>query len=284
MNALVALLIALVPQDEARLKESWPKLVDAWKAVEAYKPPTESAVLDDEYLKVVAKIHGAFEASGLFASDGEYGPQALKAFVKLRVRDLTGLMGINGGQWWQARRVRVVFAGGEQRSATDRDPMATLMESLKKLQAMKESGLDDEDNVQDEVVTARKALKSLGITADDTPPALRRRVMRLVRALATGEAYPEAPAPTEEQARQVRAWIGELGHESIEIREKAMKELMRAGEPALPLLREALKNPDAEVASRVRKALGVGHEPWKAAKPEGTFFDELRVAPAAPAR
>ena len=68
-----AVLVALVPQDEGRLKESWPKLVEAWKAVEAYKAPAEPGLLDDELLKVAAKLHAAFDSAGLFSASRRKG-------------------------------------------------------------------------------------------------------------------------------------------------------------------------------------------------------------------
>ena len=292
MTALaVALLVALVPQDEARLKEAWPKVVEAWKAVEAYKAPPEAGTLDDEYLKVAAKLHAAFDAAGLFAAEGEYLPQAMKAFVKHRARALAPAVGGHQGlRLAFVRRIRVMAApggGAEPVEAADGDPMGSLLNSLKKLQALKQGGLDDEENVQDELATARKALKALGLTADDTPPALRKRVLHLVRAIAFGEAYPEPAVATEEQSKQFKAWIGDLGHELIETREVATKELLRAGEASLPFLRDALKSADPEVVNRARRLLGFGHAPWKAALAaqsgvSGDFLDVL-VAPAAPA-
>jgi hypothetical protein len=162
--------------------------------------------------------------------------------------------------------------------------MTTLLASLKKLQSLKKEKLDDEDNLADELATARKALKSLGITADDTPPALRRRALTLVKALALGEAYPEPAAATPDQVKQYREWISLLGHDAIDAREKATEDLRRAGESALPLLREAMKNADAEVGARVKKLLGVGHKPWKAlaGAPGGApevIFEDVEVVP-----
>ncbi len=293
IHLLAALLAALVPQDEARLKESWPKLVDAWKAVEAYKPPPDAGPLEDDYLKVMAKLHAAFEGAGLFAAEGEYLPQAVKAFVKQRARALApaggGVFNNRAGAVF-IRRIRVAGAGPggfEAPASVEGDPMGALLASLKKLQTLKEGGLDDEENVQDELSTARKALKTLGITADDTPPVLRRRVLHLARALALGEGYPEPAAASEEQSKQFRAWISELGHESIENREKAMKELFRAGEASLPAVREALKSGDAEIATRARTLLGVGHAPWTKVKPQQDGdvwgFDVPMVVPAVPA-
>ncbi|HZN62062.1 MAG TPA: hypothetical protein VFC90_06620 [Planctomycetota bacterium] len=291
--AAAALLVAIVPQDEARLKESWPKLVEAWKGVEEYKPAPDAGPLDDEYLKVVAKMNGAFEAAGVYAAEGEYLPHAVKAFIKCRGR---GLSAAGSSDPWnrtvivRRKLVRMAGAGGapggfDSGAPADSDPMGALLASLKKLQTLKDGGLDDEENVQDELSTARKSLKAIGITADNTPPALRRRVLHLIRALALGEGYPEPAVATEEQAKQIRAQIGELAHESIENREKAMKELLRAGEGSLAIVREALKSTDAEVASRARQLLGVGHAPWKNVTPRSDYEGvlEFHVAPAAPA-
>jgi hypothetical protein len=289
MTALAAaLLVAFVPQDEAKLKESWPKLVEVWKAVEAYKSAPENGPLDDEYLKVAAKLHGAFESAGLYAADGEYLPQAVKTFVKFRARALAPASAQNG-QFRTAliRRIRVGAGGAlTEEPQADANPMATLLNSLKKLQSLKQGGLDDEENVQDELATARKSLKALGIAADDTPPALRRRVLHLVKAIALGEDYPAPAVATEDQAKQFRGWISDLGHESIENRETATKALMGAGEASLPFVREALKSGDAEIASRARKLLGVGHAPWAKLKPQesdGVQWIEMPALPMAPA-
>src|SRR5688572_23403445 len=85
MIALAAALLLAPLQDESKLREAWPKLVDAWKAVEAYQA-APSAEGGDEFLRTAGRIHEAFEAAGLYGSEGEYVPQALKTFVKARVR------------------------------------------------------------------------------------------------------------------------------------------------------------------------------------------------------
>ncbi|HZL72567.1 MAG TPA: hypothetical protein VFC86_08910, partial [Planctomycetota bacterium] len=156
-----AVLVAFVPQDEGRLKESWPKLVEAWKAVEAYKAPAEPGLLDDELLKVAAKLHAAFDSAGLFATEGEYLPQAVKALIKIRARSIFQSGNHPFGNRFGAIRVVRAGAGGApewQRSGADTNPMGALLESLKKLQSLKQGGLDDEENVQDELSTARKSL------------------------------------------------------------------------------------------------------------------------------
>lgn len=246
----VAMLLA-VPQDESRLKDAWPKLVDAWKGIETYQsaPPADSG---DEFLKAAGRLHGAFEAAGLYGSEGEYVPLALKAFIKARARGL-----FNGGSY--ARTSKIYWEGQAA------DPMKSFLDSLSRLQALEKNRLDDEDNVQDELATARKALKALNVTADSTPGPLRRRVLSLARALALGEAYPEPATATEEQAKAIRDLVAGMSHESIEERDKAVRELSRIGEAAFPFLRETLKSPDAEVAARSRQMLGIGHAPWTAA-------------------
>lgn len=296
MTLAAALVLGMIPQDEARLKDAWPKLSDAWKAVVEYKAPAATGELDDDFLKVAGKLRDAFEAGGLFVEEGEYAPLALKAFIKVRARALVP----SGSAFWDnrarvaiVRRIRVLGgapgapAAPDQAVPVESDPMGALLRSLGKLRDLKQGGLDDEENVQDEMVTVRKALKILGITADETPAALRRRIFSLIRSLALGEAYPESPKATEEQAKQFRAWIAELGHESIETREKATKELLRAGEASLPFVREALKGGDAEIVARARQLLGIGHAPWTKVKPpeggDAWTIDLPVVLPAAPA-
>jgi hypothetical protein len=277
-------LLAL-PRDEAKLKG----LAEARRGVTVgphHKAP-EAGPLDDEYLKVIAKLHAAFDSSGLLAGEGEYLPHAVKAFIKVRARSLSpGAVNVFNGGALAFRRIRMAGPGGgvfESGATPEGDPMGALLTSLKKLQSLKAGGLDDEENVQDELSTARKSLKAIGITADTTPPALRRRVLHLIRAVALGEAYPEPAVATEEQAKQFRALVAELGHESIENREKAMKELSRAGEASLPFLREALKSGDAEIVTRSKALLGVGHAPWKTvASPQDNMEQTIEVLIAPP--
>ena len=248
MSALALLVFAaLAPQDEARLKEAWPKLAEAWKAIEP-APPAAGVDPADEFLKTAAKLHEAFEAVGLFSVNGEYVPQAFKAFIKSRVR--ASFVGNDLGQVFITRNTG--------------HPLQIFLDSMSRLKALERDGLDDEDNVQDELSTARKALKALGITADATPSPLRRRVLALARALASGEGYPDLPRATDEQSAQIRAWIVALGHEVLEEREQATRDLNRAGERVIPFLRDALGSADVETVNRVKHLLGFGHEPWTA--------------------
>ena len=267
MTALAAaLLAALVPQvqGEDRLKEAWPKLAEAWKAVETFQA-TPTADGSDELLKAAGKLHEAFEAAGLYGTEGEYLPLALKTFIKARFRGW--FRGTPNGPF---RQVELTYRW----QGSNSDPMKSFLDSIARLQALEKSKLDDEDNVQDELATARKALKGLGVTADDTPGPLRRRVLALARALASGGTYPEPARATEEQAKSIRDLIGKLGHDSIEERDRAVIELSRSGDAALPFLREALKSPDAETVARSRRLLGFGHSPWTTAGPGALALDE----------
>ena len=155
MIALAAtLLLALQVQEEDRLQAAWPKLVEAWKAAEAFKPAPDTDGVD-EFLKLAGKLHGAFEAADLYDSGGEYIPRAFKAFIKTRFRSfIAGRVG--------SSRVSYVYSQGA-------DPMTSFLDSIGRLKTLEQRGLDDEDNVQDELSTARKALKAMGVTADDTP-------------------------------------------------------------------------------------------------------------------
>jgi hypothetical protein len=251
---LIAAALLMLPQvqDDDRLKTAWPKLVDAWKAAEAFQA-TPAPDGGDEFLKAAGKLHAAFEAAGLYEMEGgEYVPRAVKAFIKTRFR------------WLQpsrpgAIRFEATWVGGQPV-----DPMKAFLDSIGRLKSLEQKGLADEDNVQDELATARKALKAMGVTADETPSSLRRRVLALARALATGEAYPEPARATEEQVKEIRGFMGGLAGDSIEDREKATRELQRFGEAAFPYLREALAGGDAEAASRAKRLLGIDHAPWTA--------------------
>jgi len=250
MTALAAaLLAALVPQvqGEDRLKEAWPKLAEAWKAVETFQA-TPTADGSDELLKAAGKLHEAFEAAGLYGTEGEYLPLALKTFIKARFRGW--FRGTPNGPF---RQVELTYRW----QGSNSDPMKSFLDSIARLQALEKSKLDDEDNVQ-----------------DDTPGPLRRRVLALARALASGGTYPEPARATEEQAKSIRDLIGKLGHDSIEERDRAVIELSRSGDAALPFLREALKSPDAETVARSRRLLGFGHSPWTTAGPGALALDE----------
>lgn len=55
---------------------------------------------------------------------------------------------------------------------------------------------------------------------------------------------------------KVADWIRDLGEESLDVRERAMEELVRMGRAAEKPLREALKSSNAEIRARAAEALG----------------------------
>src|SRR5262249_28122276 len=57
---------------------------------------------------------------------------------------------------------------------------------------------------------------------------------------------------TLEDFRRLAAAVRALGDDDFAVREKASRDLVRAGRPALALLRPALDDPDAEVGRRAR--------------------------------
>jgi hypothetical protein len=67
--------------------------------------------------------------------------------------------------------------------------------------------------------------------------------------LFTAAATFQAAEPAKEESR-IKSLITQLGSDRYEERQEASALLEKAGEPALPLLREALKNPDMEVRRR----------------------------------
>ncbi len=241
-------------QDENRLRDAWPKLVDAWRAVDQQKPDADA--LSDERLKLMNKVHAAFEAAGWLDAQPEFTPAALKQLFKLRQG---GDAAQQGARFWLAEKLQ---ADGV---ASHRGSLGTLLESVRKLKELKDKGLDDEDNVQDLMAAIRTSFKQLHLTADDTPVWLRRRLVTLAQALVLGEAYPEPARATDAQAKQIQTWVADLGAAELETRDTAARDLAKAGEVAAPFLREALKSPDKEVGERAKKLLGIGHEPWKVA-------------------
>jgi hypothetical protein len=61
--------------------------------------------------------------------------------------------------------------------------------------------------------------------------------------------------PVEADRDKVRALIAALGDDSYAVRERASEDLVALGAAATPLLREAVKDPDVEVARRAEKCL-----------------------------
>jgi hypothetical protein len=269
MLTLAASLIAALPQAETdKLKEAWPKVVEAWRAMDTYKAEKEE--LSDDFLKLMGRLHDAFSAAGMLdGADFEAG--ALKRLFKLRAARLlprTSYDEVVVARAWAAQR----FAEGQPAKAG----LDGLLAGLSRLKELRDKGLDDEDNVADETAAVRKSMKELKIVADDTPQWLRRRALELTRAVVAGGAWPERPKATAEQEAQAKRWIDELDDNDPEVREKAMRELMKIGDAVLPVLRAALKGASGEAAERIKRVLGEGHEPWRMAREERPADPVLR--------
>jgi hypothetical protein len=88
----------------------------------------------------------------------------------------------------------------------------------------------------------------------------------------------QTPDPTD-HARLTRA-VRLLGDDSFAVREKATRELIRAGRPALPLLRRAIDDPDREIAFRARRCLATVQN---AASPKVTAAAARMLAQRRPA-
>lgn len=265
MLALASALALSVLGQEApdRLRTAWPRLVEAWRMMEDYKGG-ESA-LDDPAVLAMGKLHAAFEAAGFLEGDLEFDRAALKqlfqARYKIKIERVVRPPGSGGGSVVQSGATFILEEDGATPAPTSFG-FDTLLASVSKLAELRAKGLDHEDNVLEEVVVVRKSLKAFRLMADDTPAWLGRRLVTLSRALLSGDAYPEPAKASDDQARTIRAWIADLANDGLEIREAATRALLKDGEAARPFLREALKGQDAEVVSRVKLILGVGHRPW----------------------
>jgi len=74
----------------------------------------------------------------------------------------------------------------------------------------------------------------------------------ILPAIACAQDKPDNPASVEKRVKQL---IEQMGDENYQRREKAHIELFKIGEPALDLLREALKNKDLEVSGRAQELI-----------------------------
>jgi hypothetical protein len=245
---VTALTLALAFQGD-KLEENFGKLQEAWKAAAA-----KSDGLTDDYIRAIGKLSNALEAAGCFDPDASADARAVK---RLLVRRAESMQAAKAGN-----RMRVVVRGAGGAFRAESDDSGTALERFEKAVAkqreLKEKGIDDEDNLQEVLVKQRKALKDLGIIADEMPQWIRRRVLKLAQALATGAACPAFAKATPEQEKRVRELVAQLGDAEPEKRDEAARELDKIGEPAVPQLREALKHGDAEVRERAKKILGIG--------------------------
>jgi len=242
---VTALSLALALQAD-RLEENFGKLQEAWKAAAA-----KSEGLTDDYIRAMGKLSAALEAAGCFDPDA---PADVRAVKRLLVRRAEGMQAAKAGN-----RMRVVVRGAFRAEGDDPGGALERFEkAVARLRELKEKGIDDEDNLQEVLVEQRKALKDLGIIADTMPQWIRRRVLKLAQALATGAACPAFAKATPEQEKRVADLVAQLADPEPEKRDEAARELDRIGEPAVPQLREALRHGDAEVRERAKKILGIG--------------------------
>ena len=102
----------------------------------------------------------------------------------------------------------------------------------------------------------------------------------LAGAVRAGEPTPEA----------IAKWVANFGSTDFQERSKAYRQLVLAGPPALPVLREAMKSEDLEVSRRAsncaaeieRLAPGISGEGKEGTRPERIGF--ARGAPILPGR
>jgi hypothetical protein len=123
-------------------------------------------------------------------------------------------------------------------------------------------------------------------------------ILREARIEADGPAllaFVRKQTPNPELLDKVRALIGKLGDDNFTVREQASKDLLTMGAVAIPLLRDAARGEDREVARRARECLRqIGSEGDKKTvgaalrllgfrKPAGTAEVLLRYLPGADA-
>jgi hypothetical protein len=84
-----------------------------------------------------------------------------------------------------------------------------------------------------------RALKAAGLATDG--PALLK--------------YLRGSAPDPKRVEKVKALIGRLGDDAFAVRQKAVEDLVAIGQPAVPLLHEAARDKDAEVARLAKDSL-----------------------------
>lgn len=250
---MLALALSIAIQDPAptdRLADNFPKLQEAWKALATCRDAGAKGLTDD-VLRALGKLSNAIEASGGFDRDSGYELLALKKLCVTRANELFARP--------DAKYIRMVVVGGvARREDAPNDGLARFEKAIARLTELKAKGLDDEDNAQEALVDARKALKDLGLIRDEQPQWQRRRTLNVVRALTAGETYPSRAAATPDQEKRIQELIGQLGDADMEKRDAAATELDKIGEPIVPFLKKAMDNADPEVKERAKKLLGVG--------------------------
>lgn len=229
--------------DEDRLREAWPLLVETWNALDARSTPLDP--MDDNSLRLWGKVHTSFSTGGFIEENPSFEAAAVKQLF-LRFLSL--------------KSVAIEMSGPGEAGA--RITYRPFLPQVRKIRELKERGLDDEDNLQEARGELATRLKELKVIADDTPLWLRRRVVTLASALALGEPFPAPPRASGEESLHIRAWIGDLESEHPDVREAAIRSLLKSGEVAQPQLREALANGASKTVESVKRILGIGHAPW----------------------
>jgi len=257
-------------------------------------------VLPDSFLRGSARMAAALEEAGLMGDDLPPEMEAFKSAFKARLASVVRLQSFGYfptpttneeynrlSQEYSAitRTLQEEFQravneysmnqggvrpGGPPPAAKPATPVAKLEEAARTLLRMRESGSVEEDREQDALSRIREALRDLGLMDDDTPAWMRARLTILIRAAATGEAFPEPPRATAEQRKRISTLLTTLRDGAIDEREAAGRELSRTAEGGLDLIRAALADaPDDETKLRLKKVLG---------------FREKKAEPPAPPR
>ncbi len=249
---MITITLALCAALQDPLQDGFPKLQEAWKTVgEARAKKEKASGLTDDLIRAFGKVAAAYEAAGLFDEDAGFEARAMKRLLNRRASALLPASG-------DTRYYAIAALNRARGEAAPVDGLERFEKAIAKLAELKAKGADDEDNVQEVMVDARKALKDLGLVRDEQPQWQRRRVLAVARALVTGDAYPARARATPEQEKRVKELIVQLGDSELERRDEATRELDKLGEPAVPLLQEALKHADSEVRERAKKLLGIG--------------------------
>jgi hypothetical protein len=93
---------------------------------------------------------------------------------------------------------------------------------------------------------------------DVNPAAADEQVLKAAKVATDGPAlldYLKRRTMDDARREKIAGLIRQLGDNSFEVREKAKEELAAQGEQAVPILAQALKDPDPEIASRAKECL-----------------------------
>jgi hypothetical protein len=96
------------------------------------------------------------------------------------------------------------------------------------------------------------------LRAEDSPQAADEAICKDAGLRTDGSSLLEffrSRTPSEDARAEWARRVRQLGDRSFRVRERASEQLVAAGRPALPLLREALHDPDLEVARRAARCL-----------------------------